>query len=476
MYSLDIDNQTIGLEVDITLEQREMDHQENCRKNMPTAQSENVPQIGAPSLTRVTVDLVVKLEDESFSLLEIPESKSALVKKHEDLVLTGIDLDSLVTDLSMVGKFTRIAYNGVAGYTDLQIKIRRIGVNVSQLCDKSAMTVGKFLQTSEAILLDLQTTYQFLIDGMEDMAIVTLESTATIAKGMATAAEQLAAAFDEEAKRVSEVLEDTQRTRNSAVEEKKLEEDEAEKHQKDKEDAQRKRSEFEKQIDKHEQEYDKVTERQVENERSKGFIWDIVDSITGRSAEMARAALEEKEMHLKEMKELQEKRSKVIQDYHQFSMEIKKCGENGELLETAIPSLHKAMGGLTLLSDAMRKISYFWKKLEMECAELGNDNTRKLIETAMHKPEAYRLTIWGSTPFKTRAICYYARWVALGNICRQYVERIKLTQRELYEQHRENLTKDEAKQNVVELADTFVKELEANERKDDKTLQMVTIS
>ena len=133
---------------------------------MPTAQSENVSQIGSPSLTRVTVDLVVKLEDETFSLLEIPESNSALVKKHEDLVLTGVDLDSLVTDLSMVGKFTRIAYNGVAGYTELQIKIRRIGVNVSQLCDKSAMTVGKFLQTSEAILQDLQTTYQFLIDGM----------------------------------------------------------------------------------------------------------------------------------------------------------------------------------------------------------------------------------------------------------------------------------------------------------------------
>ena len=89
-------------------------------------------------MSSVTVDLVIKLEGETFNLLEIPESKSALVKKHEDFVLTHIKLDSLVTDLSMVGKFTRIAYNGVAGYTDLQIKIRRIGVKVSQLCDKSS--------------------------------------------------------------------------------------------------------------------------------------------------------------------------------------------------------------------------------------------------------------------------------------------------------------------------------------------------
>ena len=408
----------------------------------------------------VTVNLVVKLEDETFSLLEIPESKSALVKKHENLVLAGIDLDSLVTDLSMVGKFTRIAYNGVAGYTELQIKIRRIGVNVSKLCDKSAITVGKFLQTSEAILVDLQTTYQFLIDGMEDMAIVTLESTATIAKGMAAAAEQLATAFDEEAKRVELVLEDTKRTHDTAIDDKKKEEDQAEKRRKDKEEAEKQRADLEKQLSKHEKEYDKVSERQAQNERSKGLLMDIVDSITGKSTEMARIALEEKEMHLKEMKELQEKRRKAIEDYQLFSMEITKCGENGDLLSTAIPSLHQAMGGLKLLSDVMRKISSFWTKLEQECKELGNEHVVKQIEAAMKRPEAQRLKIWGSTGFKSKAIRYYARWVALGNICGQYVERIKVTQRELYDQLNENLTKDEARRSVMELAKNFTKELE----------------
>ena len=57
-------------------------------------------------------------------------------------MLGSIDLDVLVDDLRHVGDFVRIAYNGVAGYTDLQIKIRRIGYDVTKLCDKLAVTVS----------------------------------------------------------------------------------------------------------------------------------------------------------------------------------------------------------------------------------------------------------------------------------------------------------------------------------------------
>ena len=82
---------------------------------------------------------IVRYEDETFDILEIPKRNSALVKEYEDFVSARADLDYLVADLNMVGKFTQMAYNGVAGYTDLQIKIRRIGVNVSRLCDQSTM-------------------------------------------------------------------------------------------------------------------------------------------------------------------------------------------------------------------------------------------------------------------------------------------------------------------------------------------------
>ena len=142
---------------------------------------------------------------------------SALVKEYEDFVSARADLDYLVADLNMVGKFTQMAYNGVAGYTDLQIKIRRIGVNVSRLCVISRpIWCGSSTPSpkSRTIVVDLQTTYQFLIDGMEDMAIVTLQSTATVAQGMAEAAEQLAKEFDKEFERVEDAHDDTLKTKD----------------------------------------------------------------------------------------------------------------------------------------------------------------------------------------------------------------------------------------------------------------------
>ena len=63
-------------------------------------------------------DPIVKYEGRDYNVLEIPENNTALVKQHED-VLASADLDSLVRDLSLVSKFIQIAYNGVAGYTDL---------------------------------------------------------------------------------------------------------------------------------------------------------------------------------------------------------------------------------------------------------------------------------------------------------------------------------------------------------------------
>ena len=120
-------------------------------------------------------------------------------------MLGSIDLAILADDLGRVGNFVRIAYNGVAGYTDLQIKIRRIGYDVTKLCDISAVTVSMFKRASTSILADLQGTYQFLLDRLEDMALETLAAVNDVAKDMAGAAEQLSKEFDEQSSQHLEI-------------------------------------------------------------------------------------------------------------------------------------------------------------------------------------------------------------------------------------------------------------------------------
>ena len=230
--------------------------------------------------------------------------------------------------------------HAVAGYTDseLQIRIRRIGVNISRCFYKSCIAVDKFKQTSETNLVDLQTIFLFLIDGMEDMAIVTLDSAINMAKEMVETAEQLAMAFYGESERVEETL-----------------------HQ------------------------------------------------------------------------LMEKSDRDV----------------------IAPSIQ----GLKYLSDIMRKISWFWRRLQLKCQEEESQRILKRIETAMTKPEASRSNIWGSLGFKSRAIRCYAYWVALSNICGEYYDRIKVTQGELCDYFEENLTTEESIRTALQLANIISKEI-----------------
>ena len=65
---------------------------------------------------------------------------------------------------------------------------------MSKLCDKFTNLVWEFKLKSRT---DLETTQKFLFDGMEDLTLGKLQSTATEGQGMAKAAKQLVQALDE---------------------------------------------------------------------------------------------------------------------------------------------------------------------------------------------------------------------------------------------------------------------------------------
>ena len=97
-------------------------------------------------------DSQVDIGDETFDLVTIPDAKSQMVLKAKDLLLGSLDLQSLVDDLGKLGNFIRVAYNGVAGHTEVQIKVQRVGYKVTKLADKSAVTVHQFKGASQSVL------------------------------------------------------------------------------------------------------------------------------------------------------------------------------------------------------------------------------------------------------------------------------------------------------------------------------------
>ena len=127
--------------------------------------------------------------DPPYSLSVLPKAGTGIVEEEKTRLLASLDLEALVDDLGRLGNCVRMAYLGVAGFMELQIEIQNIGYDVTDLCDKSALTVAKFKRASATVLSSLKATYSFLVDSHEGMALLTLADVADTAKEMATAAE-----------------------------------------------------------------------------------------------------------------------------------------------------------------------------------------------------------------------------------------------------------------------------------------------
>ena len=412
----------------------------------------------------------VKINGEDFSIVEVPSKATAVVAKQREHLLGSIDLPALVEDLGRVGGFVRLAYNGTAGHTELQIQIREIGYDVTKLCDKSAVTVSKFKQASGSILDDLQGTYQFLLDGMEDIALETLASVSEVAKGMASAAEELHKDFADESEKVEKTLKDTMREKGKEGERKKDIEERERKYAADKIRAEENRKASEQEYAESEKLFREAEEKQEKAYASatnplkamvNAFVSRVGIKVFDTDGEMKKAGehRDDKLKHLDEMRKQRERRREALQDIAEFAKRIIDCRQDVDLADAAIDALHKAMGGLQKLSALMLSVALFWKQMQMHCEALARDKMQKMITRAMKRPEKERLRVWTARSFKTQAITYYAQWVALDDVCAVYMDKIKETQKALYAYLTENPTLNEARANVRQLAITFSDDL-----------------
>ena len=430
----------------------------------------------------------------TYSLAELPSVNSPVVIKQQARLLGVINLEALVDDLGRLGNCVRIAYHGVTGFVDLQIEIQRIGYDVTKLCDKSAVTVGKFKNASTTVLSSLKATYEFLMESFEDMAIDTLADVADTAKGMAKAAEELHRDFDNQANKVIVALEKTQKTQSTEEHKKKefekkrkemeVEKEKQEKLQKEAAEAQHKAEQLAQDANVKENEAIRTIMDLKEEERTReentGFWKKLGQIFTGSGSsdrqtaalnaslrtneEKARAAREERMKHLTAVQQQQEMRSKALAELAEYAKRIQnmKAGENE--METVIDALHYSIKALKSLSAVMLQAALFWHQLQEHCENLAKGEMKKMIENALKLNEDRRLKFWNSKGFKSKAIQYYADWVALDHVCGIYMERIMLTQRELYTYIQEALRPEEAREKVKELAKNFGKDLESQQK------------
>lgn len=448
-------------------------------------------------------DSRVIIDGEAFDLISIPSAESKLVQSAKHELLGELDLQRLVDDLGKLGTFMRVAYNGVAGNPEVQIKVRSVAVKITKLAENSGIIIHKFKRTSTEVLKKLKSTYQFLLDGQEKVAVHTLSKMTNKAEDMAKAAKKLREDFDQATNDVEKALENTMMAKGDQEDIKKT----LEQKRREFENKKEKTEALEKIAQKAEEQatelYEKAQARENAAQTAQGkhdsimqtILNSITDVVTGVPSavgltvllkfekaaeklmeigdksgykEATRRANAEKIKHLEQVQKEQERRREAIQQCIEFTQKIIDCENDSDLAQAAIDALQNSVGALKSLSATMMKVSTFWELMREHCNDLAQGDFKETVEMVTEMPKEERLQVWTSAGFKEEALCYYSKWVALNDVSRVYMLQIDKTRQKLLEYLQLNPTTEEARSEVRRLASEFADDLKQDQEKDEK--------
>ena len=424
-----------------------------------------------------TENLQIEIDGKCYALNKVPDENSAVVLAAQEKLRKSVDLPALVEDLQRVGRFIRVAYNGVGAagpkYTENQIEIQRLGYDITKLCDKSALTVARFEEATSCVLVDLQSTYNYLLDDLEEMALHTLSSVSKIAEDMQKAALELKTEFEEEEKEVVKILEKTQMARKDSqlhVEEQKsklieLEEKKGkelqliEEYQEKEREVETRRRDLEYQEDKAVSKIGDINPVKEVVYWFTGMIPFVGKVFSTDCAEKRAEAFRKSRIEALEAEQaMRNIRHEALARMASFTAKIKQSEKEQDLAKIAVDALYQAVGALKDLSVVMGKAAYFWGIMHIHCRQLAEPKVQLLIAS-----KDKRLKVWTSNSFKSEAIRLFARWVALKGVCGIYMKQIKLTQEELYRYIAENPTREQSRKNLRDLAESFESDLKRHQ-------------
>jgi hypothetical protein len=166
-------------------------------------------------------DYSVVIDNVTYSLLTIPDAKSALVAEERARVLRNINLEKLVGDLELCKDLLYLAYNGVAGFGKLQAAMSIFHISFSKLCGDCEAELGNIERQSRQILEKLKLVFTFLLKNKEVQALTFLKGCGAIAAKLAENSKALSKRFEELSAGATQILADTQIVQGETAESKK---------------------------------------------------------------------------------------------------------------------------------------------------------------------------------------------------------------------------------------------------------------
>ena len=378
----------------------------------------------------------------TYSMVELPGSETQVVVDERRKLLGDIHLRTFVQDLGHVKRYIQLANDRMAAASsdpecgELQLEVQRLGYNVTRLCANSADTVSNCNRNSITILTDLQPMYEYLLDGFEDLALETLASVSDIAAQCAKAAEELNNSFDEIINIVERILQKMQKMK--AEKEHTMKQREADFTTQEMK-CQYEYQQFIKALNdknKAEESYfgSKLKqEKAIENfsdKKAGGLLQGVYKVIGIASIEQTQESKDKQYKYLNEIKmedlkmtlDKEEKVDQVLQSLGKSIIELQRYSREVLMANSSANALHQAIEGLKPLRGTMIQAKHFWKRMKEHCKALSDSKLRDTVAKEMREhSDEQQLKFWISMPFKKQVVRLIAGWVALDDVCGEYV-------------------------------------------------------
>ena len=379
-----------------------------------------------------------------------------------------LDLQSVVSDLIQVGGFIRIAYTAAAGAPPtpeahkIKMTIKDLGFNIAELCSRSSVTIVDFGASTKIILQELESTYEFLLEGYENMAVLSMASLAEHAKKMAAAALELHKECVSQRDRVKEAI------RSCEFEKAREEQEQLRLAEKERE-LKRKLESLQEDIkrialDEHNtrerrKKYQELEDKEIHNMKSDLFeivTFGLFGGTMRDARERADRFKDKAEEELLRERAFYDMRRCSIQRRDEMASKIESCKGQQADTEIAIGCLHEACSSLNDLVVVLFRAAEFWQKLQKHCERLSEDSVKSMIKEGMNfNTREERLKFWTSKVFKTRATSFYVKWAALHEVCIEYGRQIDFTKEELFRYISENPMRSEARERLPALTHEY---------------------
>lgn len=399
---------------------------------------------------------LVTVDGENLSAARRPPSVSRVVQVACAQLLGELDLPQLVSSLASVGGHLHDAYLSTAAFHDLQMHVQRAGFTVARLGDRAAAELDSFRFTASSVLDNLETVYSLLVDGMEPVALATLRSTNNGSAELAENAHKLAAHFEATADDVQETLTLALKRRGEQEERRKELAAAMAEYRVLLDHARNSKAVSDQSFEEAEALYQEALRKESvagmkNNAMQAAQVATAVGSVfstrpglhmvglggvtalaSSFEAEVMRVR-EEKAVYLHERHKQRMSRLDIGKEIAQLTARIRSAREEDEVAFATVQSLEDAVAGLRTLAGVMSKAEAFWSQVETNCGRSDSMALQNLIESSQALPQEERTSLWASDSFKRRAIAVYSPWVALQDVCSDYVTRMQGTRSGLYQ-------------------------------------------